>query len=131
MRAILYLVFLIFHLISGGSQAFASTAKYTTEHTSSNQHIKKVRLKAIHNVQDYGSSEIADLGMEEDYIHVDDAAQDLQKNLISLKDYLLSDRWMIFSTLYFDNLQQEFLRIALPTSGETNPIYILQRVLRI
>lgn len=125
-RLIVFLVFMNFLLLSGGQYLNAGTHQNSPVHSYEHKH----RIKYTN--QDQGSSliEEADLDLDEEYSG-DDTLKDDVVNKVFAANYSLLDNWYLtFSDQIIVNYQSHF-KFFVPFCGNSNPIYITQRVLRI
>jgi len=125
-KLIVFLVFMNLLLFGGGQYLNAGTPQNFRHHTIEKKH----RVKFTN--QDQGSSiiEDADLDLEEEYLGSDTLTDGLAAKFFTA-NYSLLDNWYL--TFSNQNAANDFNRfkIFVPNFGDSNPIYITQRVLRI
>ncbi len=125
-KLIVFLVFMNLLLFGGGQYLNAGTLHNSHLHTFEKKH----RVKFTN--QDQGSSVIedaADIDLEEEYLGGD--LNDGLTNKFYAANYSLLDSWYLtFSSQNAANDYNRF-KIFVPFCGQSNPIYITQRVLRI
>ena len=125
-KLIVSLVFMNLLLFGGGQYLNAGTPQNFRHHTIEKKH----RVKFTN--QDQGSSiiEDADLDLEEEYLGSDTLTDGLTAKFFTA-NYSLLDNWYL--TFSNQNAANDFNRfkIFVPNFGDSNPIYITQRVLRI
>jgi hypothetical protein len=129
MRAIINLVS-VFFLLQGGGQylhANAHKAPITSAHNLEKKH--RVRLSN----QDSGNSiiEEADLDIDEEFHSGDDLHDGNSTKFLTAKQSLLDNWYLAFSHQFILDDYSKRIKIFAPFSGDSNPIYIRQQVLRI
>ncbi|WP_269684836.1 hypothetical protein [Flavobacterium lacustre] len=130
MRVIVFLVYLCFHLL-GGSSVHANTPEniiYDSliSNLSENQKVKIT-------IADHASVviEYADLDLDEEHLSCDEI-QDGHSNNFFAEKYSLLDSWYLpISQRFISNYYYTLFKIFLPFCGNSSPIYITNRVLRI
>jgi hypothetical protein len=131
MRAIVFFIYLSFHLLGGGHFLHADTNHNNSNHISQYNFTNKLRVKLIS--QDFGGLVIedADLDLDDEHASGDNTKFGVSDKFI-FKKYSLLDRWYLtFSDQFSFDAPSECLKNFQPFSGYSNPIYIQQRVLRI
>lgn len=125
-RIILFFVFVNFLLLSGGQFLNASTI-----HNSATHNLEKKHNVKITN-QEQGNSiiEDADFDFEEDSLGKDGGNNKLTDKFFTENYSLLHGWYLTFSAQNLSNDANRF-KIFVPLYGQSNPIYITQRVLRI
>jgi hypothetical protein len=125
-KLVVFLVFVNFLLLGGGQYLNAGTPKNTHFHNLERKH----RVKFTN--QDQGSSiiEDADLDLDEEYLGDHDLKEGLSTKSFATNYSLLDDWYLTFSRQLMVNSYNRF-EIFVPFCGQSNPIYITQRVLRI
>jgi hypothetical protein len=125
-RVIVFLVFMNFLLLGGGQFVSASNFHHSASHTLDKKHTVRV------TIQELGTSIIEDAGLD---FEEEDLASDTLNNGLSSKfftaNYSILDSWYL--TFSDQNVANDYNRfkIFVPSFGQSNPIYITQRVLRI
>ncbi|HEX8016367.1 MAG TPA: hypothetical protein VF465_14125 [Flavobacterium sp.] len=123
-RIIVFMVFMNFLLFGGGQYLSAGTHQNSGHTYGHKHHIK-------YTSQEQGSSiiEEADLDLDEEYSG--DALKNGLTNKVFTANYSLLDNWYLtFSDQITVNYHSHF-KFFVPFCGNSNPIYITQRVLRI
>ncbi|MEN2401514.1 hypothetical protein GKZ90_0017110 [Flavobacterium sp. MC2016-06] len=122
----MFLVFMNLLLLGGGQYLNASTHQNSHFHNLEGKH----RVKFTN--QDQGSSiiEDADLDLEEEFVGCDDLKGGLTNKFFAVNYSLLDSWYLTFSGQSTVNDYNRF-KIFEPVYGQSNPIYITQRVLRI
>jgi hypothetical protein len=124
-RLIVFLAFMNFLLFGGGQYLSAGTLQNSVHNYGHKHHVK-------YTSQDQGSSiiEEADLDLDEEYSG-DTAPDNKLVNKDFTANYSLLDNWYLtFSDQITVNYHSHF-KFFVPFCGNSNPIYITQRVLRI
>jgi hypothetical protein len=132
MKIIFYFVALCFLLLGVRSTSFASTHESKNSYASSFQYFsQKGQIKTINEDHNILLIEDTDLDLEEEY-HGDNSVKESPKTNFFIGKYIL------LNTLYSSNCQKftsnfcvNRFNIVPHLSGNTCPIYITQRVLRI
>lgn len=122
-KLIVFLVFMNFLLLGGGQYLNAGTHH-------SHQHAYEHKHRVKYTNQDQGSSIIEEADLDEEH-----QGGDTFKNKTVSKtftaNYSLLDNWYLtFSSQIIVNYHSHF-KFFVPFCGNSNPIYITQRVLRI
>lgn len=127
MRVVVFFVSLFTFLLCGGHYLHANTPHHPT-HCPSNQKLSKSEdAKLTGAGQDINLIEEADLDLDEEHLSSDE----LPSRSLHQEYYLL-DRWYLnFYTLLIADADHQHYQPFLPFSGNSSPIYIRQRVLRI
>lgn len=128
MRVVVFFVALFTFLLCGGHYLHADTPHHS-KHCPSNQRLaKSERPKLWGAGQDINIIEEADLDLDEEHLSSDELPA---KNLH--QEYYFLDRWYLtfYSILNTDADDHQHYQPFLPFSGNSSPIYIRQRVLRI
>jgi len=122
-RLIVFLVFMNFLLLGGGQYLNAET------HQNSRVHHYEHKHRVKYTNQDQGSSIIEEADLDEEY-----SGGDLKNDVVNkvfAANYSLLDNWYLtFSDQIIVNYHSHF-KFFVPFCGNSNPIYITQRVLRI
>ncbi|MEO8238382.1 MAG: hypothetical protein ABI793_18075 [Flavobacterium sp.] len=124
-KLIVFLIFMNFLLLGGGQYLNAGTHQ-----NSHSQNLEK-RHRVKFTSQDQGNSiiEEADIDLDEDHLGDDNFKNSVTKNFTA--NYKLLDNWYLtFSSQIVVNYHSHF-KLFVPFCGNSNPIYITQRVLRI
>ena len=125
--AILF-VFLCLLLLGGSQHIYAGTRSISK--TSSTTLEKKHRVKFTNQDSSNSLIEEADLGIDEEHLGGD--INDSIPSRIYTGNYsLLSDWYLTFSSQSLLKSSHKNFKIFAPFCGQSNPIYITQRVLRI
>ncbi|MDR7211418.1 hypothetical protein [Flavobacterium piscis] len=123
-RLIVFLVFMNFLLLGGGQYIHAETHQNTPIHSVNKKHCIKFTS------QDQSTSIIEDVDIEEDCSGSDDHKDGLANKFFA-SHYSLLDQWYLtFSRQIIVDSYNHF-EIFGSSCGQSNPIYITQRVLRI
>jgi len=122
-------VFMSLLLLGGSQHLFARTSQIST--TSSHTLEKKHRVKFTNQDSSNSLIEEADLGIDEDH-----SGGDINDKLLPSKTFtgnysLLSDWYLTFSNQSLLKSSYKNFKIFAPFCGQSNPIYITLRVLRI
>jgi hypothetical protein len=131
MRVVVFFVYLCFHLLGGGSYLHADTPHnhigyFLTSNLEENQHTK-LSVADHHTVV----IEYADLDLDEEYGTSNDIKHGISNKFIDEK-YRLIDSWYLpVSQWFISNYYYEHFKIFMPFCGNSAPIYITNRVLRI
>lgn len=127
MRVLMFFVYLFLQLLGAGNNLHAST---NHNRISCNTHqilVKKEQVKLLNADQAITILEDADLDLDEDYHSGDDV-----KTGAVTREYSTPDRWYLtFFPMLFLNEDHNHFKIFGPFCGDSSPIYIRQRVLRI
>jgi hypothetical protein len=131
MRAIVFFVYLCFHLLGGGHYLHADTNHGSTNYSSSYNFTKNLKVKLLN--QDQGSLliEDADVDLDEEHTSGDNTKAGVSDKFIFKKHSLLDSWYLTFSHQFVLKDYSECFKIFLLFCGHSNPIYIRQRVLRI
>lgn len=123
-KLVVFLTFMNFLLLGGGQYLNAET------HLNSHHNLeKRHRIKFTNNDQGSSIIEEADLDLDEEYFGSD------LKNVLSNKffatNYSLLDSWYLTLSRQTTAKFSNHFNIFGSSCGQSNPIYITQRVLRI
>lgn len=126
-KIIVFLLFMNLLLFGGGQYLNAGTPQKSHNHTLEKRH----RVKFTN--QDQGSSiiEDADVDLEEDCLGSDDLKGGLSNKFFATNSSLIDNLYLTFSSQIVVNSSYSRFEILGPSCGQSNPIYITQRVLRI
>lgn len=123
-KLIVFLVFMNFLLLGGGQYLNAGT------HQDSHHHAYEHKHRVKYTNQDQGSSIIEEADLDEEHLG-DDTFKNNVVNKNFAANYSLLDNWYLtFSGQIIVNYHSHF-KFFVPFCGNSNPIYITQRVLRI
>ncbi|KFF10662.1 hypothetical protein [Flavobacterium hydatis] len=125
-KIIVLFVYLSLLLLGGGQYLNAGTHQNSSSHTLEKKH----RVKFTN--QDSGSSLIEDADFDIDEEHLGGDIKDGISDRLFAGNYSLLDNWYLTLSCQsiLDHHQNSF-KIFTPFCGQSNPIYITQRVLRI
>ncbi|WP_342327760.1 hypothetical protein [Pedobacter sp. FW305-3-2-15-E-R2A2] len=128
MRVVVFFVFLFSHLLCRGNDIHAGTAHHSMPPVSHCSHHRLAKSEPTNFATadlDLTVSEEGDL--DEEHTNGDDLQHGLTHS-----NYLLCDKWYLsfFPALILEDYHQHFKTFP-PFCGDTSPIYIKQRVLRI
>jgi hypothetical protein len=123
-KLIVFLVFMNFLLLGGGQYLNAET------HQGSHHYLEK-RHRVKYTTQDQGSSIIEDADVDPDEECLGNDLKDGLSNKFFATNYSLLDSWYL--TISRQIVVSSFNRFEIfgSSCGQSNPIYITQRVLRI
>ncbi len=122
-KLVLFLTFMNFLLLGGGQYLNAET------HLNSHHNLeKRHRVKFTNNEQGSSIIEDADLDLDEEYFGSDNLK--LSNKFFATNTSLLDNWYLTFSRQVVVNSYNLF-EIFGSSCGQSNPIYITQRVLRI
>lgn len=124
-KLIVFLVFMNFLLLGGGQYLNAET------HQTSHHYLEK-RHRVKFTNQDQGSSiiEDADVDLDEEFLGNDNLKDGLSNKFFATTYSILDSWYLTFSRQIVVNSFNRF-EIFGSSCGQSNPIYITQRVLRI
>ncbi|OXA77668.1 hypothetical protein SAMN05444397_102414 [Flavobacterium aquidurense] len=124
-KLIVFLVFMNFLLLGGGQYLNAET------HQSSHHYLEK-RHRVKFTSQDQGSSiiEDADVDLDEEFLGNDNLKDGLSNKFFATTYSILDSWYLTISRQIVVNSVNRF-EIFGSSCGQSNPIYITQRVLRI
>jgi len=128
MKKLAVLFSFVFLLLLSGGQHFnvANNQVYNpTSHTLEKKH----RVKFTNQDTSVSLMEEADLNFDEE--HGGDLKDGIQSKIFIKNFSLLNDWYLNFSGQSLLNLSQKNFKIFTPFCGQSNPIYITQRVLRL
>ncbi|MFW0738128.1 hypothetical protein [Flavobacterium sp. N502536] len=125
-KLVVFLVFMNLLLLGGGQYLNAGTPKDTHPHNLEKKH----RVKFTNQEQGSSIIEDADIDTEEEYLGSDDLKDGLTNKFFATNYSLLDSWYLSFASQTGVNDYNRF-KIFLPFCGNSNPIYITQRVLRI
>jgi len=129
MRIVVFYVYLCLLLLCGGHAVYAGTHPNSSPYSSNRGLAKKQQIKLSKTDQD--SSVIEETDLDEESLSSHDA-EDGGTDLFFTGKYNFSDNWYLtFSSLPILNYYNKRFNIIPPFRGQSSPIYIQQRVLRI
>ena len=123
-KLIVFLTFMNFLLLGGGQYLNAET------HLNSHHNLEK-RHRVKFTNQDQGSSIIEDVDMDLDEEFLGDNLKDGLSNKFFAANYSLLDNWYLTLSRQNTAKTSNHFDIFGSSCGQSNPIYITQRVLRI
>ncbi|RZJ54303.1 MAG: hypothetical protein EOO44_05550 [Flavobacterium sp.] len=123
-KLVVFLVFMNFLLLGGGQYLNAETHQHPHHNLERRHHVK-------FNTQEQGSSiiEDADLDLDEEFLG-NDLKNGLSNKFFATNYSLIDNLYLTFSRQIVVN-SYSLSEILGPSCGQSNPIYITQRVLRI
>ncbi|MCV9930136.1 hypothetical protein OIU83_20930 [Flavobacterium sp. LS1R49] len=127
----LFVVFVYLCLLLLGGGQYLNAGMHQNHNSSSQSLEKKHKIKFTN--QDSGNSiiEDADLDIDEEHLNGDDIKDGISNKLFT-ENYSLLDNWYLtFSCQSILDYCQKNFKIFAPFCGQSNPIYITHRVLRI
>jgi hypothetical protein len=130
MRIVLFFVYLCFHLLGGGNSLHADTQHNHIAFSLTSTLVKNEQVKITNTNQAVTFIEDVDLNLEEEHFK-DDVKDGISNNFFD-RNYTLLDRWYL--TFSGQSVLKHFhkdFKIFAPFCGQSNPIYITLRVLRI
>jgi len=131
MRAVVFYVYLSLLLLCGGYALYASMHYSHTGYSSARNAVKRQHSKLANGNQNNTVIDDADIDLDEDNLSGADAEEGGAKQLIAGK-YALTNRWYLtFSRPLILNNYQKSFKVSPSCCGDSSPIYITQRVLRI
>lgn len=127
MRVVLFFVSLFFLLLCGRQNLHAAASPQRNSYSTSQTLAKSEQLHFVNADHDITIIEEADVDLDEEHV----SGEDLKTELLH-KTYGLPDRWYLnfFPALILNDYHKHF-EIFPPFCGQSSPIYIRQRVLRI
>ncbi|WP_316839003.1 hypothetical protein [Pedobacter gandavensis] len=127
MRVVVFFVSLFTFLLCGGHYLHAGTHHDPTHCPSHQKLAKAERPKLTGAGQDMTIIEEADLDLDEEHLSSDELPS---RNFH--QEYYSLDKWYLtFYPVLIADADQQHYQTFLPFSGNSSPIYIRQRVLRI
>ena len=122
-KLIVFLVFMNFLLLGGGQYLNAGTHH-------SRQHAYEHKHRVKYTNQDQGSSIIEEADLDEEHLGGDTFKNKAVSKTFTANYSLLDNWYLTFSSQIIVNYHSHF-KFFVPFCGNSNPIYITQRVLRI
>lgn len=123
-KLIVFLVFMNFLLLGGGQYLNAGT------HQDSHHHAYEHKHRVKYTNQDQGSSIIEEADLDEEHLGDDTFKNNVVNKNFAANYSLLNNWYLTFSSQIIVNYHSHF-KFFVPFCGNSNPIYITQRVLRI
>lgn len=131
MRGFVFYIYLGLLLLCGGQTLYANTHHSLRQHSSPRDLAKKPHTKLSNNDQNNTFFEDADIDVEEESLGDHDADDAGTNQFVPVK-YCLPD-WLYLTSaeLIVSNYYTNRFKIIPQICGDTSPLYITQRVLRI
>jgi hypothetical protein len=131
MRGIIFYIYLGFLLMVGGQQLHADTHPGSICDSLSWNFLKKQQVKLT--TADHGSVliEEADVDLDEEFHSSDNLKNGSGNKFLAEKNSLLDDWYLTFSNQSVLKFYSKGFKICTHSCGQSNPIYITQKVLRI
>lgn len=130
MRIVVFYVYLSLLLIIGGTALYVGTHYAHNSYSTVHNPTKKAHAKLTNSNQSNSLIEDADIDLDEDYLRDHDTEDGTTKSLL-VDRYALSVKWYLsFAPAVILSYNKNFVNY-LPLSGNSSPLYITQRVLRI
>lgn len=131
MRVVVFFVYLCFHLLGGGSYLHADTHHNPIGYSLTSNLDKNQRVRLT--TADHHSIviEYADLDLDEECINDHDIKDAVANKFIAGKYRLLDSWYLPVSQPFISNYYYKHFKIFTPFCGNSAPIYITNRVLRI
>jgi hypothetical protein len=131
MRVAIFFVYLCIHLLGGGNCLHANTLHSSicdslTPNLAKNQQVKFTNINQGSIVIEY-----ADLDLDEEYSSGNDIKDGIANDFFAEKTSLLDNWYLPFSQWFISNYFYKSFKIFMPFCGNSSPIYIINRVLRI
>lgn len=121
------MIFMNFLLLGGGQYVHAETHQKAPVHSVDKKH----RIKFTGQERNTSIIEDADVDSEEDFSGNDDVKKSLLSNKNFTSYYSLLDQWYLTFSRQIISVSCNHFEIFGSSCGQSNPIYITQRVLRI
>lgn len=131
MRGFVFYIYLCLLLLCGGHAVYANTHHPLNQHPAARDMAKKSHAKLSNNDQNNTFFEDTDIDVEEEYLgghDVDDAGTN---NFVPVKNSLPDWLYLTSAELVISNYYTKRFKIVPQICGDTSPLYITQRVLRI
>jgi hypothetical protein len=127
-KLVVLFVYMSLLLLGGGQYLNAGT-----HHNSHSSHSLENKHRVKFTNQDSGNSiiEDADLDVDEEHLGGNDIKDDVSNKLFAGNNSLLDNWYLTISCQSILDHYQKYLKNFVPFCGQSNPIYITQRVLRI
>ena len=130
MKIAAFFLYLFFHLLGGGNVVYAASHDSDASSTLEFEGTIKDQLKYVQSVPNTVLITIAEFDLEEE-LSTSDSFKSTNTTITDGKIYLAHAWYLSFSCQSVSNHYCKNFKIFSPTCGQSNPIYILQRVLRI
>jgi hypothetical protein len=131
MRVVVFFIYLCFHLLGGGSYLHADTHHDSIGHSFASNLDKNQRVRLTNADHHSIVIEYADLDLDEECINGHNIKDSVANKFITGK-YRLTDSWYLpVSQRFISNYYCKYFKIFTPFRGNSNPIYITNRVLRL
>ncbi|MFV5692039.1 hypothetical protein ACM55K_08445 [Flavobacterium sp. LT1R49] len=131
MRVVVFFVCLCIHLLGGGSYLHAETNHNHVSYSSTPNLVKNQQVKLKNENQGSIVIEYTDLDLDEEYSSGEDIKNGVSSKFFAGKDSLLNSWYLPVSQLSISNYYYKRFKIFMPFCGNSSPIYITNRVLRI
>ena len=130
MRIAAFFLYLFFHLLGGQNVVYAVSRDNHASSTLKFEGYSKEQLKYIQSVPKTILITIAEIDLEEE-LSSSDSFKGTNTAILDAKFHLSQVWYLNFSCQSISNHYCKNFKIFTPFCGQSNPIYILQRVLRI
>ena len=130
MKIAAFFLYLFFHLLGGGNVVYAASHDSDASSTLEFERAIKDQLKYIESIPNTILITIAEFDLEK-ILSSSDSFKNINTTITDGKIYLAHAWYLSFSCQSVPNHYFKNFRIFAPSCGQSNPIYILQRVLRI
>jgi len=131
MRAVVFHIYLSLLLLCGGYALYATTHYSHTGYSSARKAVKRQHSKLAHGNQNNTIIDDAEIDFDEDNLNGPDA-DDAGTNKLLAGKYSITSRWYLsFSRPVISHYYQKSFIVSPAVHGDSSPIYITQRVLRI
>ena len=131
MRVVVFFVYLCIHLLGGGTYLHADTNHDHINHSSAPNLAKNQQVKGAKENQGSIVIEYADLNLDEEYSNGDTIKDGVANKFFAGKYNLLDSWYLPVSRWFISNYYYKRFKIFMPFCGNSSPIYITNRVLRI
>ena len=131
MRTVAFFVSLCFYLLSGGNNLHAGTSHARFSHSSASNPAygtQEILKKADHTIIIIDD---ADFDLDEEYFSSSNAKEGSSNKIFAGKYLLLKSRYSTKVPQYILNRSDNFFKISQAFCGNSSPIYIKNRSLRI
>jgi len=130
MRITAFFLYLFFHLFGGGNIVYAASHGNDALSTLQSEVSNKEQLKYVQSVPYTILITTAEFDLEEE-LSSSDSFESTNTAITDGKFHLAQAWYLNFSCQSIPNHYYKNFKIFAPSCGQSNPIYILQRVLRI
>lgn len=133
MRAILFITYLLTSLLIGGNKMHATTHTIASGLISNFNITYKVHNKFLHSKRGHSSQTIInkDFDLNEEYSSNDHYKNAGDTKIVNFKQTLFTRWYLSDDNSYITAFPYNRFYFTKPISGQSTPIYITQRVLRI